>query len=71
MYLLDYNHPTELFNERREALRREARDARLAGELSAATRSKDDGRSKRSRSREFDGRTILLWGRTSVPFFRA
>jgi hypothetical protein len=30
MYLLDYSHPTELSYERREALMREARDARLA-----------------------------------------
>lgn len=71
MYLLEHDHPTELFNERREALMREARDARIAGEFRAATHSKDHARNKRSRSGEFVGRTIALWGRTSVPFFRA
>jgi hypothetical protein len=37
MYLLDYNHPTDLFYVRREALMREARDAprqRTSGVLS-------------------------------------
>jgi hypothetical protein len=70
MYLLDYNHPTELFYERREALMREARNARFARELRSA-RPKDNARSRRGRSGEFVGRMIALWGRTGVPFFRA
>jgi hypothetical protein len=70
MYLLDYNHPTELIYERREALMREARDARFARGLLSA-RPKDNARSRRGRSGEFVGRMIALWGRTGVPFFRA
>lgn len=70
MYLLDHNLPTELFNERREALMREARDARLARELRAA-RSKDYARRRRTRSGEFVRRTIALWGHSGVPFLRA
>jgi hypothetical protein len=74
MYLLDHNHPTELLHERQEVLMREARDARLAREPRAA-RPKDKARSRRGRSgefvREFVRRTIALWGRPGVPFFRA
>ena len=40
MYLLDYNHPTDLFYVRREALMREARDARLARELAGSCRTR-------------------------------
>ncbi|MDF2703440.1 MAG: hypothetical protein K0S10_2386, partial [Rubrobacteraceae bacterium] len=43
MYLLDYNHPTELIYERREALMREARVAGLARGLRSA-RPKDNAR---------------------------
>ncbi len=70
MYLLDHNHPTELLHERQEVLMREVRDARLARELRAAS-PKDNARSRRSRSGEFVRRTIALWGRPGVPFFRA
>jgi hypothetical protein len=70
MYLLDYNHPTELIYERREALMREARDVRFARGLRSA-RPKDNARSRSGRSGEFVGRMIALWGRTGVPFFRA
>jgi hypothetical protein len=70
MYLLDYNHPTELFSERREALMREARDAHLVRELREA-RSKSNAGRTRSRSKEFVRRMTGLWGQTSVPFFKA
>ena len=70
MYLLDYNHPTELFSERREALMREARDAHLVREL-RESRSKSNAGRKRSRSKEFVRQMTGLWGRTSVPFFKA
>ena len=70
MYLLDHDHPSELLHERQEVLMREVRDARLARKP-RAVRPKDDARSKRSRSGKFVGRTIALWGRPGVPFFRA
>jgi hypothetical protein len=70
MYLLDYKHPTELFSERREALMREARDAHLARELREA-RSKSNPERKRSQSKEFVRQMTGLWGRTSIPFFKA
>jgi hypothetical protein len=51
MYLLDYKHPTELFNQRREALMREARDAHLARELrEARSKSKLGGSAADRRS---------------------
>jgi hypothetical protein len=62
MYPIDPNHPT-LYRERQELLAQEARDARLAGQLRAATSDR--------RTSDFSGRAMALWGRTSVPFFRA
>jgi len=70
MYLLDHNHPAELLHERQVVLMREVRDARLARELRAASPN-DNARSRRSRWGEFVRRTIALWGRPGVPFFRA
>jgi hypothetical protein len=66
LYFANEN-PTELFYERQEVLR-EARDTHLARQL-RAVRSKGSPRSER-RMASF-GRALALWGRTSVPFFRA
>jgi hypothetical protein len=70
MYSLDYKHPTELFSERREALIRETRDAHFVRELREA-RSKSNAGRKRSRWKDFVRRITGVWGRTSVPFFKA
>jgi len=69
MYLLDPNHPTELFHARQEALMQEARDARLAGRLREARRQ--ERTTSQRRTTRFPGRAIALWGRAGVPFFRA
>lgn len=68
MYLFDSNHPTELFRERQELLVGEVRVARLASQLRAARRSSTTGERRRA---WLPGRAIALWGRTSVPHFRA
>jgi hypothetical protein len=69
MYPIDPIHPT-LYRERQELLAREAREARLAGQLRAARRERT-ATSDRRTSDYFPGRVMALWGRTSVPFFRA
>ncbi len=68
MYPIDPIHST-LYRERQELLARETRDARLARQLRAARQ----GRTATSDRRTSDssGRVMALWGRTSVPFFRA
>ena len=68
MYLFDNNHPTELFRERQEMLAQEARDAHLASLLRAARRNRTTGQERTTWSPE---RAIALWGRTSLPGFRA
>ena len=68
MYPIDPIHPT-LYRERQELLAREAREARLAGQLRAARRELAAASGRRTSS--FSGRVMALWGRTSVPFFRA
>ncbi len=69
MYPIDPIHPTELYRERQELLAQEARDARLARQLRAARRERTATSDRRTSS--FSGRAMALWGRTSVPFFRA
>ena len=59
---------TEMFRERQLGLLREAEDRRLARRLRKA-RSKEHSRAER-RMAGFR-RGIALWGRISVPFFRA
>ncbi len=61
-------NPTEMFRERQLALLREAEKRRLARRLRTA-RSKGRPRSER-RAAGFR-RAIALWGRTTIPFFRA
>jgi hypothetical protein len=68
MYMFDPNHHTELFRERQEMLAQEARDAHLASMLRAARRNRTIGQERTTWS---PGRAIALWGRTSVPYFRA
>jgi hypothetical protein len=68
MYLFDPNHSTELFRERQEMLAQEARDAHLASKLRAARRNRTVGQERTTWS---PGRAIALWGRTSMPHFRA
>ncbi len=63
-----HSNPTEIVSERHLALLREAEDRRLARRLRAA-RSKRNPRSDR-RITGFR-RAIALWGRTSIPFFKA
>ena len=69
MYPIDPIHPTELYRERQELLAQEARDARLARQLRAARRERTATSDRRTS--DFSGRAMALWGRTSVPFFRA
>lgn len=68
MYLFDHNHPTEAFRERQEVLAQEARDDHLASMLRAARRNRTIGQERTTWS---PGRAIALWGRPSVPDFRA
>jgi hypothetical protein len=68
MYMFDPNHHTEPFRERQEMLAQEARDAHLASMLRAARRNRTIGQERTTWS---PGRAIALWGRTSVPYFRA
>lgn len=68
MYMFDPNHHTELFRERQHLLAQEARDAHLASMLRAARRNSTIGQERTTWS---PGRAIALWGRTSVPYFRA
>jgi hypothetical protein len=67
--LLDHNHPTKLSYERQEPLAREAGDARLAKRPRAARRKEEPTGERRTAA--FPWRVMALWGRTSVPFFRA
>ena len=74
MYFTNENL-TELYCQRQELLVQEARNRRLARRQLRAARSKGSPRSER-RSRVSFGRAIAssiasLWGRISVPFFRA
>ena len=69
MYVLDHNHPTELFRERQGLLAQEARDARLAKEL-RAPRRKERPTSERRPAAWFPRRAVALWGRSGIPFFR-
>jgi hypothetical protein len=69
MYPIDPIHPPELYRDRQELLAREARDARLAGQLRAARRERTATSDRRTS--DSSGRVMALWGRTSVPFFRA
>jgi hypothetical protein len=68
--LLDHNHPTELYYRRHELLLQEAGDARVPREVRA---SRQKAAPKKGSDRHVAGlqRAIALWGRTSVPFFRA
>ncbi len=68
MYPVDPIHPT-LYRERQELLAREAREARLAGQLRAARQERTAERVRRKFG--FTGWAMALLGRTSVPFFRA
>ena len=68
MYPIDPIHPT-LYRERQQLLAREAREARLAGQLRAARRERAAASGRRTPG--FPGRAMALLGRTSVPFFRA
>ncbi len=68
MYPIDPIHPTELYRERQELLAREAREARLAGQLRAARRERTAPSDRRTS--DFSGRVMALWGRASIPFFR-
>jgi hypothetical protein len=69
MYFTNENL-TELYCQRQELLVQEARNRRLARRQLRAARSKGSPRSERHRV-SF-GRAIgSLWGRISVPFFRA
>jgi len=61
-------NPTEMFREHQLALLRETEQRRLARRLRAA-RSKGHPRSERGMAGLL--RAIALWGRTSIPFFRA
>jgi hypothetical protein len=61
-------NPTEMFRERQLALLREVEERRLVRQLRAA-RSKGHPRSERRMAGLL--RTISMWGRTSIPFFRA
>jgi hypothetical protein len=65
-------NPTELYRERHELLIREAINARHARRLRAAPRTgAPDTGSVRRRLAGFLRRSLALWGRTGVPFFRA
>ena len=65
-------NPTELYRERHELLIREAINARHARRLRAAPRTgAPDTGSVRWRLAGFLRRSLALWGRTGVPFFRA
>jgi hypothetical protein len=68
MYPIDPIHPT-LYRERQELLAREAREARLAGQLREARRERAAASGRRTPG--FAGRAMALWVRTSAPFFRA
>ncbi len=68
MYPIDPIHPT-LYRERQQLLVREAREARLAGQLRAARRKQAAASGRRTSG--FPGWARALLGRTSVPFFRA
>jgi hypothetical protein len=61
-------NPTEVFRQRQLALLREAEEQRLARRLRTA-RSK--GRPRSDRRMAGFRRAIALWGRTTIPFFRA
>ena len=69
MYPIDPTHPTALFRERHELQAQEAREVRLAGQLRAARRERTAGSDRRTSG--LTGRVMALWGRTSVPVFRA
>jgi hypothetical protein len=70
MYFTNENL-TELYCQRQELLVQEARNRRLARRQLRAARPKGSPRSER-RSRVSFGRAIAsLWGRISVPFYRA
>ena len=62
------NPTTEMLRERQPTLLHEAEDQRLSRRLRTA-RSKRSPRSDR-RAAGFR-RAIALWGRTTIPFFRA
>jgi hypothetical protein len=60
----------ELYNRRHEELLREAEDRRLARRLRQEhPRRISETKSRRRKTRLH--RMTALWGRTSVPFFRA
>jgi hypothetical protein len=69
MYITN-EHPTELYYRRNGLLLKEAENAHLARQLRAARRM---GAPEKGSDRRMAGlrRAIALWGRTSVPFFRA
>ena len=68
MYPIGPIHPT-LYRERQALLAREAREARLAGQLRSARQERTATSDRRTS--DFSGRAMALWGRTSIPFFRA
>jgi hypothetical protein len=61
---------TEMFRERQLGLLREAENRRLARHL-WVTRPQMSPRTGRGRPGTGFRRAIALWGRTSIPFFRA
>jgi hypothetical protein len=70
VYFTNQN-PTELYYQRQELLLREVRETRLARRLRAA---RQKGRVRTHSGQRTAGilrQAIALWGRASVPFFRA
>jgi hypothetical protein len=70
MYFTNQN-PTELYYQRQELLLREAKERRLARRLRAVHRKGAPRKGSGHRAAEFLLRAIDLWGRASIPFFRA
>ncbi len=64
-------NPTELWRERQTLLLREARDRSLARQLRRNRHARGASRTESGWRRTRFGRTIAMWGRTNVSFFRA
>ena len=69
MYPIDPIHPTEVYRERQGLLAQEARETRFARRPRAVRREQTATSDRRTSN--FSGRVMALWGRTSIPFFRA
>jgi hypothetical protein len=61
-------NPTETFRERQLALLHEGKERLLARRL---RRARSKGRPRSDRRVAGFRRAIALWGRTTIPFFRA